>query len=50
MTGLVTVWSPKPLEIGYIQWKVWKQAKEWKFRPTSKISDLGYLVENTAGA
>jgi hypothetical protein len=28
----------------------WKQAKGWKISLTSDFSDLGQLVENTAGA
>jgi hypothetical protein len=48
--GLLTVYSPFPSEIGFIQWKEWKQAKEWKFRLTSVFSDLGQLVENRTGA
>jgi len=43
-------YSPFSLEIGFIQWKEWNQAKEWKFRLTSVFRDLGQLVENITGA
>ena len=47
---LLDVYWMFPPEIGHIQWKVWNLEKVWKFRLTSRINELGQLVENIAGA